>query len=223
MNLKSLELLQHGSEQRWKLSEQMLKRIRQVAWSLVAVVAAAFAYWSLKDGGRFDRSTSSSDDRFVAEFELVDHTGAPRTAEDYRGRWLLVFFGFANCPDICPTTLAEVAAAMNQLGPLSDEVQPLFVTIDPERDTPEALAEFIPQFEAGIVGLSGTPDQIAETARSFFVFSEKVDDQNAPDGYTMGHSSQLFLFAPDGGYERSWAYGTPVEDISSDLLELMRS
>ena len=201
----------------------MLKRIRQVAWFLVAVVVAAFAYWSLNDGGSINRSTSSSDNRFAAEFELVDHTGERRTAEDYRGRWLLVFFGFANCPDVCPTTLAEVATVMDQLGPLSDEAQPLFITIDPERDTPEALAEFIPQFEAGIVGLSGTPDQIAETTRNFFVFSGKIDDRNAPDGYTMEHSSQLFLFTPDGEYVRSWAYGTPAEDISSDLLELMRS
>lgn len=201
----------------------MLKRVRQVAWSFVAVAVAAIAYWSLEDGGQFDGSTSSGAARFAAEFELVDHTGAPRTAEDYRGRWLLVFFGFANCPDVCPTTLAEVAAVMDQLGPLSDEAQPLFITIDPERDTPEALAEFIPQFDVGIVGLSGTPDQIAKTTRNFFVFSGKTDDQNAPDGYTMEHSSQLFLFAPDGGYERSWAYGTPAEVITSDLLGLMRS
>ena len=205
-----------------ELSEQMLKRIRQVAWSLVAVVAAAFAYWSLNDGGSTNRSTSSGDARFAAEFELVDHTGERRTAEDYRGRWLLVFFGFASCPSICPTTLAEVAAVMDQLGPLSDEVQPLFITVDPERDTPEALAEFIPQFEAGIIGLSGAPDQIAKTTGNFFVFSKKIDDQNAPDGYMMEHSSQLFLFAPDGEYERSWAYGTPAEDISSELLGLMR-
>ena len=140
-----------------------------------------------------------------------------RTQEDYAGRWMLVFFGFANCPDVCPTTLAEVAAVMDELGADAPQVQPLFVTIDPERDTPSVLADFVPRFEAGIVGLTGTPDQIDQTADSFHIFYEKVEEAAAPGGYTMGHSSQLFLFDPKGGYVKAWSHGTSAEEILDDL------
>ena len=142
-----------------------------------------------------------------------------RTQEDFAGRWMLVFFGFANCPDVCPTTLSEVATIMEGLGHDAEQVQPLFISIDPERDTPSALADFVPRFEAGIIGLTGTPDQIATTSQTFKIFYERFEEASAPDGYTMSHSSQLFLFGPDAGYVASWAYGTPAEEILADLQE----
>ncbi len=141
------------------------------------------------------------------------------TQEDFAGRWMLVFFGFANCPDICPTTLSEVAAVMDGLGEDGKQVQPLFISLDSERDTPAALADFAPRFDAGIIGLTGTPDQIAKTAMTFKIFYEKIEEASAPDGYTMGHSSQLFLFGPKAGFVTSWAYDTPAEEIVADLRE----
>ena len=168
---------------------------------------------------RADQARAASEAPFYAGFELTDHTGTIRTQEDFASQWMLIFFGFANCPDVCPTTLSEVAAVIEGLGDDADKVQPLFVSIDPERDTPSALADFVPRFEAGIIGLTGTPDQIARTAKSFYIFYEKIDQAAAPDGYTMGHSSQLFLFGPDGGYVTSWQYGTPAEEILADLKE----
>ncbi len=142
-----------------------------------------------------------------------------RTQEDFAGRWMLVFFGFANCPDVCPTTLAEIAAVMNGLGEDAAQVQPLFVSIDPARDTPSALAAFVPRFDAGIIGLTGTPDQIVKTSETFKIFYEKVEEASASDSYTMSHSSQLFLFDPEADYVASWAYGTPAEEILADLRE----
>lgn len=134
---------------------------------------------------------------------------------------MLVFFGFANCPDVCPTTLAEVAVVVDTLGDDADKVQPLFVSIYPERDTPVALANYVPMFDADIIGLTGTPDQIERTARNFPIFYEKIEEAAAPDGYTMAHTSHLLLFGPDADFVTTWAYGTPAEAILADLRELL--
>ena len=190
-----------------------LSTIRWSLWGLVAVATAGFVwlqYWA-------DSYGRQNDPAFQAKFELTDHKGKIRTEENFEGRWLLVFFGFANCPDVCPTTLAEVAVIMDELGPASEQVQPLFITIDPERDTPARLAEFVPQFHPDIIGLSGTSDQIERTSKAFRIFYEKIEEAQAPDGYTMGQSAQLFLFDLAGWYVGAWTYGTPAEEILLDL------
>ena len=170
---------------------------------------------------RGDLSRAARETEFLAHFELTDHNGMVRTERDFSGKWQLVFFGFANCPDVCPTTLAEVAAVMIGLGKDADKVQPLFVSIDPDRDTPQVLADFVPLFGADIIGLTGTPEQIEQTAEGFHIYYEKIDEASASVGYKMGHSSQLFLFGPDARYVTSWQYGTPAEEILTNLRELM--
>lgn len=189
--------------------------LQKILWALVGVAALAFGGLLLWTNDRAEEQEPA----FRAAFELTDHTGVVRTQEDYAGRWMLVFFGFANCPDVCPTTLAEVAAVMDGLGEDAAQFQPLFITIDPERDTPSVLADFVPRFDAGIVGLTGTPEQIAKTAETFPIFYERLEDASAPDGYTMSHTSQLFLFDPKAGFVDSWPYGTPAEEILADLRE----
>ena len=193
-----------------------LTSLQKILWGLVGVAALAFVSllpWADYRGNQ----AAKEEPAFRADFELTDHTGVVRTQEDYAGRWMLIFFGFTNCPDVCPTTLAEVATVMDGLGADAAQVQPLFITIDPERDTPSTLADFVPRFEAGIVGLTGTPDQIDRTADGFHIFYEKVEEAAASGGYTMGHSSQLFLFDPQGGYVKAWSYGTLAEEILADL------
>ncbi len=190
--------------------------LQKVLWTLAGLASLAFIWLLLAADYRADR-TAEHNASFPAVFELTDHTGMVRTQEDYAGRWMLVFFGFANCPDVCPTTLAEVATVMDGLEEGAAEVQPIFISIDPERDTPSVLAEFVPRFEAGIVGLTGTPDQIDWTAENFHIFYERVEDASAPGGYTLGHSSQLFLFNPEGRFVKAWSYGTPAEEILADL------
>ena len=161
--------------------------------------------------------TESDAPSVVAKFKLTDHDGVLRTAEDFRGQWTLVFFGFTNCPDICPTTLAEMAQVMNDLGPQAEVVQPLFISVDSERGRPEALAEYVPQFHPSILGLAGTPEQIEAAAASFKIFYERVPEEAAPDGYTMGDTSQVFLFDPEGAFVRLYGYGTPAPEITADL------
>jgi protein SCO1/2 len=137
--------------------------------------------------------------------------------QSYQGKWLLVFFGFTNCPDICPTTLAELARVMERLGPDAGLVKPLFVSIDPERDRVETMAEYVSVFHPTIVGLTGTEAQIAEAARSFKAYYEKQPQESAPNGYTMGHTSAVYLISPEGVFVRTYGYGTPPGEITKDL------
>ncbi|MSU89396.1 redoxin domain-containing protein [Rhodobacteraceae bacterium 2CG4] len=184
---------------------------------MAGVAVLAFIWLLLWSDDRVDRTGAENEPPFYADFELTDHQGMVRTEEDFAGRWMLVFFGFTNCPDVCPTTLAEVAAVMEDLGDEAAKVQPIFITIDPERDTPAALSEYVPLFDAGIIGLTGTPEQIAETSETFPIFYERIEEAAAPGGYFMAHTSHLFLFDPQAGFADSWSYGTPAEEILADL------
>ena len=193
-----------------------LSGIQKVLWGLAGTALLAFAVFQFT-GTPTKTDAYMSDPAFRAAFELRDHQGMIRTERAFFGQWMLVFFGFENCPDVCPTTLAEVAAVMEDLGADAEKVQPIFISIDPERDTPNALAEYVPLFNAGIVGLTGTPEQIAETSETFPIFFERIEDASAPDGYTMGHTSHLFLFDPQAGFAASWPYGTSAEEILADV------
>ena len=197
-----------------------MKGLQKGLWAAVAVAALGAGGLALFVARSSETTASAQADAqpsVVAEFELTGHDGVVRTAEDFRGQWSLVFFGFTNCPDICPTTLAEIAQVMDDLGARADAVQPLFISVDSERDRPEALAEYVPQFHPSILGLSGTPEQIEAAAASFKIFYERVPEETAPDGYTMGHTSQVFLFDPEGAFVQLYGYGTPASEITADL------
>ena len=194
-----------------------LSGLQKVLWVLAGAAAFVFIWLLLWSDYRADLARTESEPPFLADFELTDHRGMVQTDEDFAGRWMLVFFGFTNCPDVCPTTLSEVAAVMEGLGDEAAKVQPIFITIDPERDTPTALAGYVPLFDAGIIGLTGTPEQIAATSETFPIFFERIEEATAPGGYTMGHTSHLFLFDPRAGFANSWPYGTPAEEILADL------
>ncbi len=191
-----------------------LSGLQKILWVLAGLATFAFMWLLLWSDYR-----AENEPPFIADFELTDHRGVIQTEEDFAGRWMLVFFGFTNCPDVCPTTLSEVAAVMEGLGDEAAMVQPIFITIDPERDTPAALAEYVSLFDAGIIGLGGTSEQIAATSETFPIFYERIEEASAPDGYTMGHTSQLFLFDTQAGFADSWPYGTPAEEILTDLRD----
>jgi len=193
-----------------------MTRLQKGLWAAVTVVALGTGALAVT-GSRAPEVPTSAASSVVAEFELKGHDGVVRTEEDFRGKWTLVFFGFTNCPDVCPTTLAEIAAVMNDLRQQADLVQPLFISVDSDRDRPEELAEYVPQFHPSILGLAGTPEQIEAAAASFKIFYERVQEETAPDGYTMGHTSQVFLFDPEGAFVRLYGYGTPAPEITADL------
>ncbi|MDR0809641.1 MAG: SCO family protein, partial [Gemmobacter sp.] len=130
-------------------------------------------------------------------FELVDQTGKPATDRDYAGRWLLIYFGYTYCPDVCPTELGTMAAALDVMGASGDAVTPLLITIDPQRDTPAALADYVSRFHPRLQGLTGTSEQIAAVARRYRVYFARVQRPEATD-YLMDHSSFIYLVGPDG-------------------------
>jgi protein SCO1/2 len=140
-------------------------------------------------------------------FTLVDHTGKPRTDADFRGKLMLVYFGFSFCPDVCPTDLMAIGQAVDKLGPGGDSVQPLFVTVDPDRDTPAHLADYVPFFHSRLLGLTGDAAQIRDAARLYRVFYAKVPIEGAAE-YTVDHSGFIYLMDRDGKYLGFFPPGT---------------
>ncbi len=130
-----------------------------------------------------------------ADFRLTDHNGKPRTLADFRGKVVVLFFGYTHCPDICPTTLADLARMMRKLEKDADKVQVLFITVDPERDKPELMAEYVPAFYSSFLGLYGDEQATAQAAKAFYVAYMK---QPAKSGYNMDHSVGTFLVDPQG-------------------------
>ncbi|MDX2202975.1 MAG: SCO family protein [Hyphomicrobiaceae bacterium] len=154
-------------------------------------------------------------------FTLTDHTGRRVTEADYRGKYMLVFFGFTYCPDVCPTALQSVAAALDLLGPKADRVVPLFVTVDPERDTPEQLAQYVSSFSPRLVGLTGSRAEIDTVLKEYRVYAQRVDDPKSTAGYTMNHSSIVYVMGMDGAYRTHFTHATSAETIAERLAKLL--
>ena len=157
---------------------------------------------------------------YAKGFTLTDHTGKPRTLADFKGKAVVVFFGYTQCPDVCPTTMAEMATVMQKLGPLADQVQVLFVTLDPERDTQELLANYVPAFDKRFLGLRGTPEQTAKTAKEFKVFYSKVPGTD-PGSYTIDHTAGSYVFDRDGRLRLFIRHGQGPDPIVHDLRQLL--
>jgi protein SCO1 len=154
------------------------------------------------------------------DFELTDAGGNLVRAVDLRGRWLLIFFGYTYCPDLCPTVLSEIAGALAQLGPLAAQVQPVFVSIDPQRDTPKTLREYVENFDARILPLSGNAEQLARAAASVGVVFYKVPSPT-PDEYTFAHNAIVTLIGPEGGIVTRFSNDAAVDDLARALRRLI--
>ena len=159
---------------------------------------------------------------FGRELALADHHGKARTLADFRGKAVVIFFGFTQCPDVCPTALSTLAEVMRRLGPDAARVQVLFVTIDPERDTAELLSRYVPVFDPSFLGLRGDAEATARVAKEFKILYQKVPGQT-PDTYTMDHSAGLYLLDPQGRLRVFESHGQGAEAIAHDLAQLLRS
>jgi protein SCO1 len=173
-------------------------------------------------GGRDREAADAAAPAFgtVIDFELMDAGGNRVRAVDLRGRWLLIFFGYTYCPDLCPTTLSEMAGALAQLGPLAAEVQPVFVSIDPQRDRPQALRDYVQNFDARILPLTGNAEQLARAAGSLGVVFYKVPGPR-PDEYTFAHNAIVTLVGPEGGIVTRFSSEAPVDDLARALRRLI--
>ncbi|MDQ2820796.1 MAG: SCO family protein [Pseudomonadota bacterium] len=157
---------------------------------------------------------------YARDFALTDHNGKPRTLADFKGKVVVMFFGYTQCPDVCPTTMVEMANVIKELGPAGKDVQVLFVTIDPERDTRELLAQYVPAFNPTFLGLYGDAAATARTAKEFKVFYAKVPG-STPQNYSMDHTAGSYVFDKNGKLRLFLRHGKGPASIVPDLRQLL--
>jgi len=157
---------------------------------------------------------------YAHDFALKDFNGAPRTMSDFKGKAVVIFFGYTQCPDVCPTTMHDLSEAMKQLGPLSDKVQVLFITVDPERDTPSLLAKYVPSFDKRFLGLTGTLPEIDKVAKEFRVYYQKVPGKTR-GSYSMDHTAGLYIYDPEGHIRVFAGNNAPLDSVVHDLSILL--
>ena len=186
------------------------------------LVAATLSLAACGPSGPSFKGSDVTGSTFAKDFALQDTAGAPRTLADYRGKAVALFFGYTQCPDVCPTTLAALAEAMKLLGPDADRVQVLLVTVDPDRDTAELLRDYVPAFDKRFVGLRGDAAATEKVAKDFRVIYQKVPGAT-PETYTVDHSAGIFLYDPQGRLRVYEGHGATPEVFAHDLRELLRN
>jgi protein SCO1/2 len=205
--------------------------MRSVSFAMCLIAASLLVACSEKQGDNSTqmilsplktafKNTDITGLEYAKDFALTDHNGKVRTLGDFKGKAVLVFFGFTHCPDVCPTTLAEMANVMKQLGPQADRLQVLFVTVDPERDTPALLSKYVPAFDPRFIGLTGDKAAIEKVAKEFKVFYQKVPGKE-PGSYSMDHTAGSYVFDPQGRIRLFVRHGQGADPIVSDLKILL--
>ena len=190
-----------------------------VLLAATGIVIAAIAAFIRYGGGTGGKGVAS----IGGPFSLIDDEGQTKTDKDFRGRYMLIYFGYTYCPDVCPTALQSMTQAMDQLPPESQaKITPIFITIDPERDTAKQLKAYVENFHPRLVGLTGTPEQIAQTARLYRVyFGRAKDEREESTEYLMDHSSIIFLMDPDGQYVTHFTHATTPEKMAEKLATVV--
>ncbi len=158
---------------------------------------------------------------YAKDFELTDHNGQVRHIKDFAGKVVVMFFGYTQCPDVCPTSMAELAAIKKLLGADGDKLQGLFVTVDPERDTPEVLKAYMGNFDPSFLALYASGDKLAAMAKDFKVYYKRVDGKT-PTSYTMDHSAGSFVYDMRGQLRLYARYGGPIAPLTADITQLIR-
>ena len=154
-------------------------------------------------------------------FVLTGTNGKRVTEQDFRGKYMLVFFGYTSCPDICPTTLQLMGGVLEKLGPKADRITPIFISVDPERDTPDKLQAYVKSFDPRIVGVTGTPDEIAAAAKAYRVYYAKVPNKDKPDDYAIDHSSIIYVMDAKGQFVTHFASTSSIDEMADKLDKLL--
>ena len=189
---------------------------------LLGAVAAVAVFPEAREKLFPQSQTQSSGTALIGgPFTLSDASGKKVTDADFRGRYMLVFFGFTGCPDICPAGLQLISAALDKVGAKADKVAPIFISVDPARDTPQKVGTYVKNFNDRIVGLTGTPEEVAAVAKAYRVFYEKTPNESAPAEYGMNHTSIIYLMGPDGAYVTHFNPTTGVDAMADKLNKLL--
>lgn len=195
-----------------------------LALFVVVLVGGGFlvarSFWGVPPGPAADAGAREGELAIGGPFTLVNQDGKTVTDADFRGRWLLVYFGFTYCPDICPTSLARNSDAIELLGEKGEKITPVLISIDPERDTPEKMKEYVHFFHPRMVGLTGTPPQIAAVAKEYRVFYMKAPGDQ-PDSYVVDHSSLTYLIDPGGTFVQFFSGQASPQEVADKLKPLL--
>ncbi len=191
--------------------------IPQIFGIVVLCAAAALGIYTLAMAPQSQQIAEPEID-IGGPFEMVDHLGNAVTQDSYKGKFMLVYFGFTYCPDICPTELQEISTALNALTDEElEKLQPLFVTVDPERDTVEEMAGYVTHFHPKFVGLTGSLDQVRHIADEYRVWFKKLEDDESTDGYTMEHTNIIYLMGPDGKFLEHFNFATKSDEMAQKI------
>ena len=199
----------------------MLKRNALKTIATCAILAGAGVFLTACSKGKPEfRGVDISEVEYARDIPLPDHNGQQRSLKDFRGKVVVVFFGYTQCPDVCPTTMQEMAEVKKMLGPDGDRLQSIFVTVDPERDTPDMLKAYMGNFDPSFLALRGTPEQTAAVAKDFKIYFKKVDGKT-PTSYTMDHSAGSYIYDTQGRLRVYYRYGSGVEALAADVRSLL--
>jgi len=187
--------------------------------ALIALALGGLAACEQQSSPSFN-SVDITGANYARDFSLTDQDGHRRTLADYRGKVVLMFFGYTQCPDVCPTTMADMAQVKARLGVQGDKFQVLFVTVDPERDTQQLLAQYVPSFDKSFVGLYGNADETANTAKEFKVIYQKVPGKT-PSTYSIDHTAGCYVFDPHGRLRLFVKHSQSIDSIAADIKRLM--
>lgn len=186
-----------------------------------AVIGLLVAVLLLGAGGFLWLTGATGGPSIGGPFTLVNDNGKTVTDRDFRGKYMLVYFGYTYCPDVCPTTLNSIAQAMGRLGAKANQVQPIFITVDPQRDTPAVMKQYVSAFSPSLIGLTGTPAQIAAVAKEYRVYYAKHVTGPGPNDYSMDHSSIIYLMGPDGKFIAPIAASGSGAEMAKDIANLV--
>ncbi len=201
----------------------MQKSRRLAGFVLAIILALAAGYFALTNQ-RMDHGVVSSGTALVGgPFHLTNQKGEAVTEKTYTGKFMMVFFGFSHCQDVCPTELQVMTGAMQQLGAQADQIVPIFVSIDPERDTTTVMADYVKAFDPRLQGLTGTPEQIAEIARAYHAYYKKIPNEKTPSDYEMDHTSIIYIMGPDGSFIKHFNYTTDAKALADDLKKVLKT
>ena len=202
---------------------------RLLLFIVATVVAMAAGFWVADSF--FNRQadlaglhgTRFSEPRPLQPFTLSDHTGKPFGIEQLMGKWSFVFFGYTHCPDVCPTTMSVLNSVANRLGDSAPAVQYIFVSVDPERDTPGQLGQFVTWFNGDFVGVTGTDQELENLTRQLGVVYMRIPDEKQAGGYTVDHTASVLLFDPDGRFHAVFSAPLNAAELADDLLRLAKA
>jgi protein SCO1 len=192
------------------------------ALKILAVAAAGAALSACTESKPQFKAIDITGADYAKDFQLPDHNGQQRSMKDFKGKAVVVFFGFTQCPDVCPTSMAELAEVKKLLGKDGDKLQGIFITVDPQRDTPEVLKAYMGNFDPTFLALVPTPDALAQVAKDYKVHYKKVDGKTATS-YTMDHSAGSYVYDPAGNVRLYTRYGSGAQALASDIQLLLKS